>query len=242
MSLRTDWSDDNLLPQKMLAIRYSTEFFEDGYYFRTTRTADKTYSFIGMTREAAEACRLAKIAQYTRKYIRLDSINTRTVDDKVLPGIEEVTECAAEVFARRDHGDSWRVDITVRETDVIGTKEPAEDPAELFEPWANDRTYDETTRDAAFRLDNARILDVPNVGRRTVLQFSWDHEILPDFAIENAAIFFKTSATATEWTRASGTPYQSSLIMLMTAADVTPGTFWKAKYSPFTSHVVISEL
>lgn len=242
MSLRTEWSDDNLLPQKMLAVRYSTEFFEEGYYFRTTRTATKSYSYIGMTRAAAEACRLAKIAQYTRKYIRLDSINTRTVDDKVLPGIEEVTECAAEIYARRDHGDAWRVDISVRESDVIGTKEPTEDPAELFEDWTKDRTYDETTREHAFRLDNVRILDVPQVGRRSVIQFSWDDEILPDFAIENAQIYYKASATATEWTRAYGTPYQSSRIKLMTGANVTPGTFWKAKFSPFTSNVEISEL
>lgn len=81
MSLRTTYSDDNLVIDSGLTVTYSKSLISgnwgytsanvSGYYnymWELRRVAKQSFRYVGMTQAAAYACRDAMVAKYTRDF------------------------------------------------------------------------------------------------------------------------------------------------------------------------------
>ena len=142
MALLTDYSADNMITERGLAIRYGAQRVkinkeienpgggtatESVWMWKISRYATKTYSFVGMTYDAAVACADDKEKQYRRLYSR---------------GEDTIVESGASVEVVRD-GDSsaYSVAVQVSETDVLLREKYDGNPQMLFAAQ-NGRNYD----------------------------------------------------------------------------------------------------
>lgn len=136
---RTSFSNANNSPSTLLKVRYFVELVDYSWY-RVTRTASKRYEFVGMTRETANDCRAAKVAQYTRKHY---SIVEGTRDEGLnLPFEKTAVSCMANITVSHSHSSAWVCSIDVNEVDVKAVRTPPADPATLFADL-NEYDYDE---------------------------------------------------------------------------------------------------
>lgn len=143
MSLKTSYGDFNKDTQTGLCIRYSTSK-ENGFYI-VTRYASKTYSYVGMTYEAANKCAAAKRAQYLRKH-NVASVVVNTDSDasetKYKISNSEVYESLCSISTSHGDGDSWDVEIQVNEEESRATDSSSTSPEALFSA-ENAWEYDE---------------------------------------------------------------------------------------------------
>lgn len=162
MSLLSTYDNRNMVTHQDLLVTYRMTF-EAGYWV-ATRYAKKSYSFIGMTRTAANLCAGAKISQYTRSFMRLGASELVPYDDPttsadsyiLVPSTVYAVECPTEIAPIHGEGASWSVQINVNEEDVVAVAsvQPPADLASLFAE-ANGRNYDEDAGSASITLISA---------------------------------------------------------------------------------------
>lgn len=131
----------------------STQYIDEPYY-RVTRYATKSYSYVGMDYNTAVACQNAKISQYTRPYSRI--VEILSSDPTWEPPIEDpeaeapeftvlstenIIACTSDIVARHDAGGMWNVIINVNETDEKPSETLPANAASLFAA-ENNRNYD----------------------------------------------------------------------------------------------------
>lgn len=224
MSLLTTYTEENKATSVGLAIRYTVDLVDYAYY-RITRTATKRYCYKGMTQAAAEACRLAKIAQYTNEQSILEFSPGVS-----LPTRKTRTRCMAQVGARCDHGESWRCDIAVNETDLRGTSDAPTDCAALFAE-ENARSYDET----AFGVS---LTSVVVESSRVVAAFV---AALDPFDPARLILEHKPTETTETWTACScrlSSDRQS--LVIDDPTGYAAGQFFRLVYGSLVSSVVTS--
>ena len=146
MALLNSYSDDvNMVVNNALAVTYSSRFIREAWCFEYTRNATKSYTYVGMTYEAAKQCAADKREKYYRQYTHSSYTG---VSSEAPTGITTalITETGASIEAVAD-GDSgaYNVNISVNETDSIvvpyrGSR--TQTPEEAFASYVEDRGYD----------------------------------------------------------------------------------------------------
>lgn len=165
MALLTSFTDDNKVTDTALLVKYQVEqdsFRRVGWhkepgksyetygeydqpFYRCTRYATKSYSYVGMNYSTALSCQQSKLNQYTRDYSRVKVIETTDPLGRPTAIISSDTSrfCGSDIACQHFDGGMWNVVINVNETDekalsVFPTNLPA-----LFAE-ENERKYDET--------------------------------------------------------------------------------------------------
>lgn len=174
MALLTTHSSANKYTSEGLSIRYRAEVIAGGA-IKVTRYAKKSYSYIGMTREAANECANIKRAQYTTNHIQLEEGESGKT-------IKSFYDCQAtfRVFLSRV---GWNCEINVDETDCAVTYQDLADTSELFGTLVRD--YDESDTYAL----------TINSFNRLLGKFGISHGEIP---IEEVILEWRTS-TMTGW-------------------------------------------
>lgn len=162
MALHNTYSDANKYVSRKLSIRYSVDPDDSGSFFYVTRVANMQYKFFGMDEDTANQCAMAKVAQYTRDYSRL-----QLVEGEVLPRVVTVRECKTDIQPVHGAGDNWEVEIAVNETDVKVSATAPQDPATLFVA-ENARNYDGGNYGDALRVVSAVRSSAPSEDEVTV--------------------------------------------------------------------------
>ena len=130
MSLKTLYSDENLVVEEPLKVTYSTQVISgswgytsgnvSGYYTRMRenhRYATKRFRYVGMTFDAALACRDAMITKFTRTF-QMSIWNGDVMSgrwDRMTGG----TMCLADVSPNENEDGSYDVLVNVNEDDVV---------------------------------------------------------------------------------------------------------------------------
>lgn len=129
MSLKTSHSDTNVVVEEALTVTYSQSIIQGrwGYtsanvsgWYSTMRElhryARKSFRYVGMTYEAAKACRKEMVEKFTRtfktSYWNADVMGGAWNED------EGGTVPMADVSLVHDDGDAWSVHVRVSEDDV----------------------------------------------------------------------------------------------------------------------------
>lgn len=157
MALRNEYGQFNLSDHDRILVKYWTEKSGDGYILR--RTATRSYSYVGMTKDAAKICQAAKLSQYLRSYSIANSSKEKT--DKVI-------KLGASISTSHS-GDSWNVHIAVNESDSKYDTVP-KTPSYAFSEESG-RNYDLDFND--LKLTNVR----RNPSNKTLI---WFHVSYPD--------------------------------------------------------------
>lgn len=129
MSLLTSHSDANVVVEEALTVTYSQSIIQGSWGYTSAnvsgwyttmrechRYARKSFRYVGMTHDAAKACRDAMVAKFTRafrtSYWNSSAMGGGWVDDTggTLP--------MADVALVHDAGDAWSVLVRVNEDDV----------------------------------------------------------------------------------------------------------------------------
>lgn len=104
------------------------------------RYCTKTYSYVGLTKEAAMACATAMVEYYTRSTKVSYFASTGPTAGSFLPE-DGGTVCMADVSPRMTAGGMWQVDISVREDDARLSRDSV--PPDALFTTENAREYDE---------------------------------------------------------------------------------------------------
>lgn len=198
MALRTTSSSANKHESRGLCVRYRLDFV-DRSYWRVTRTATKSYSYFGMTREAAAECRDLKLAQYTRSYSYLSSEEVPVEGtERMMPGVATKYGCGATFSVRREHGSSWSCNIEVNETDIKTASTMPADPAALFAA-ENARAYDEDAAGTVGLTITGVTFQEGVGGPRGRFKITYTENIGSTFDFSRVMVEGKASATSGEW-------------------------------------------
>lgn len=219
------FSDANKSTSTALCVRYFVEYVDYSYY-RVTRTATKAYSYVGMTKSAADSCAASKRALYTRNHIILDTVNTVPVGStgRKMPGALAVYGCAAEISLNSYRGDTWNVDISVNETDIRCSATAPNDPASLFTS-ENARDYDEPS--GPIEITSATL------GQNGRIDIAFTSRI-EAADLDLYVIHYKASPTAALWTVLTpDTSLTGHLVYTLQTAAV--GHFVRVAYPPYVS-------
>jgi hypothetical protein len=198
MALLTTSSSANKHESRGLCVRYRLDFV-DRSYWQVTRTATKSYSYFGMTREAAVECRDLKLAQYTRSYSYLsgDEVPVEGTE-RMMPGVATKYGCGATFSVRREHGSSWSCNIEVNETDIKTASTMPADPAALFTA-ENARSYDEDAAGTVGLTITAVEYEPLVGGPDGRFKISYTENIGSTFDFSRVMVEGKASATSGEW-------------------------------------------
>lgn len=108
--------------------------------YETHRYASCSFSYVGLTMDAATA-----IAESLNSYfLRGKKISTWDAENGVFDDQDAGSQTMAEIVARKEAGDMWRVDVSVREEDVRLSK-TAESPSTLFLDIVRSYAYNTST-------------------------------------------------------------------------------------------------
>ena len=137
MALKTSYSDANIIVEEPLKVTYSTQVISgswgwtsgnvSGSYNRMRenhRYATKRFRYVGMTHDAALACRDALIEKFTRDF-KMSIWNGDAMGGEWM-SINGGTMCMADVSPEENEDGSYDVLVNVNEDDVKYTK--VEDP------------------------------------------------------------------------------------------------------------------
>ena len=133
MSLRTTYSDENIVVEEPLNVSYSNTLISGSWGYGSLnvsgsyawmreyhRYATKRFRYVGMTYAAAIACRDALRKQFTRT-IMMHVWNGSSIDgswDLINAG----ETCLADISVEYDEADAYNVSVTFNEDDVRYSK------------------------------------------------------------------------------------------------------------------------
>ena len=165
MGLLSSYSDYNKVTSTALKVQYAVEpdryeytgWVEDPErdvsswvtydrpYYRVTRYATKSYSYVGMDEATAISCQNAKVSQYTRSFSRVTQVEVPEPDlpdhTQTVLSTETTRECRSDIAAQHVDGHMWNVVINVNENDEKFSYYVPLNPASLFTA-ENQRNYD----------------------------------------------------------------------------------------------------
>ena len=165
MGLLTSYSDYNKVTETALKVQYAVEpdryeytgWVEDPErdvsswvtydrpYYRVTRYATKSYSYVGMDEATAISCQNAKVSQYTRSFSRGTQVEVPDLDlpdhTRTVLSTETTRECRSDIAAQHVDGHMWNVVINVNENDEKFSYTLPANPASMFTS-ENQRNYD----------------------------------------------------------------------------------------------------
>lgn len=112
MALLTGYSDTNKELRQSAATR-TVRTLASAYgvwYWHVESITTESFSYVGMTKAAADACAAAMVTAYTKT--------------KSIPSIQageivttSVSQCVADIRAVRTEGNTWQVNVEVNEVD-----------------------------------------------------------------------------------------------------------------------------
>lgn len=133
MSLRTTYSDENIVVEEPLSVSYTNTLISGSWGYGSLnvsgsyawmreyhRYATKRFRYVGMTYEAAITCRDALRKQFTRQ-IMMHVWNGGSIDgnwDLISAG----ETCLADIRVEYDSADAYNVSVTFNEDDVRYSK------------------------------------------------------------------------------------------------------------------------
>ena len=159
MAFKTTYGSGNLLITAGLVINYSSKMTNGswtgtsvtassgsvtyGYMWEAHRYARMGFRYFGMTKSAANACRDAMIAKYTRtQHVREWSPTAGTMGDWVT-NPSDANVLMAEISVEPNDDGSWDVVVTVNEDDVYMSKAKA-NPQNDSLYFSGTRAYEDT--------------------------------------------------------------------------------------------------
>ena len=168
MGLLSSYNDYNKVTHSALKVQYAVvpdtyEFVgwygEEGKvsswvtfnrpFYRVTRYATKSYSYVGMDEATALCCQNAKVSQYTRPYSRVTQVERKrhqwSSEMETVLSTDYTYECRSDIAAQHTDGCMWQVDINVNEEDEKFSYTLPADPSSLFTS-ENQRNYDQVTQ------------------------------------------------------------------------------------------------
>ena len=103
-------------------------------YWSITRTAQSSYQYLALTKDAAENAAQSLVAQYTRPYARW----TAELDESTTPPTPIIIkntslECPSDITPAQSAGSSWEVDVDVNDVDTVIVTEKPETYADMEE-------------------------------------------------------------------------------------------------------------
>lgn len=212
-NLFSTYTATNMITSQGLTVGYDQQYTpaqgDVPAYYTVTRYARKTYSFVGLTEEAAYECAAAKRAQYTRAYRRIDTSSGSPVDISLYC-------CAADVTPSHDNGCAWSVSVNVSETDVRHSAEVVEDLATFFAS-ENGRNYDDTGAFAALTLDSAS-------RSGTLATYEYTENLGPDFDSTRLIFQYKTADSAATWHSGTTVPESVALYVRLVYGQIESNT------------------
>lgn len=136
MALHNTWGDFNRKDESDAVVKYESDpvyyAYPDGsrrpVYWKVRRSASWSFSYLGMTRQAANACANDIRSEMTKRYLdwtaEIDSSDPSAPIVKIID--KSVVRCASDVNPVNTAGDNWSVEVSATETDVaISTKDLA---------------------------------------------------------------------------------------------------------------------
>lgn len=221
MALLETFDEKNLVLSQGLAIRYNTR--RTGSSYTLTRYATKSYSFVGLSLDAAKRCRDEKRALYTRDVVSVRAESYRDFIDQRL---------TADISIRPQGADAYRVDISVSEQDSRRVNREYEslniNPADVFK-LENLREYDESYP-----------LEIYGVSRRdaSTLAFSVRYKS-PDVNPSLMRAYYQdleTIYTGSDWTNVECVADVHGNVLVTVGRSINPRAF-KFRAGAFESNV-----